>query len=71
MCYLGNKVQKQLLVTARHRRDRVPEAVLGLVRLASQVGGAAGVPGLHLQASSSHLQRQLVGLLNWNGCWRE
>lgn len=63
MCYLGNKAQKQLLVTARHRRDCVPEAVLARVGLASQAGGAAGVPGLHLQASS-HLHRQLQGLLN-------
>lgn len=51
-------------MTAKYRRDFVPEAVL-----ASQVGGAAGVPGFHLQ--SSHLQRQLEGLLNQNGCWRE
>jgi hypothetical protein len=72
MCYLGNKAQKELLVTVEHRRDCVPGAVLALdnVGLASQVGDAAGVPGLLLQ-SSSHLQRQLQGLLTWNGCWRE
>ncbi len=56
-------------MTAAHRLGFVPGAVLALVGLASQLGGAAGVSASLLQASS-HLQQQLVGLLNRYGCWR-
>jgi len=69
MCYLGNKAQKQFLVTPADRLGFVPGAVLALVGLASQLEGAAGVAGSHLHASS-HLQRQQLRLLNQDGCWR-
>ena len=69
MCYLGNKAQKQFLVTPADRLGFVPGAVLALVGLASQLEGAAGVAGSHLHASS-HLRRQQLRLLNQDGCWR-
>lgn len=50
-------LQKKMRVKARHKPVCVPGSELKCVELASQIGGAAGLAGSLLQASSQSCQQ--------------